>query len=725
MLTGDTSITYGEAFLNHHSVTTEMERVHQLMGYCPQFDAISDLLTGREHLELYARLRGVSEESVAKVAQWGVTKLGLTQYSEREAGGYSGGNKRKLSTAISLIGAPPVIFLDEPTTGMDPKAKRFLWNCIVSVTKEGRAVVLTSHSMEECEALCTRMAIMVNGRFQCLGSVQHLKNRFGDGYTIVLRLMDNISEPASCPISSFMQSSFPSIELKERHQSVLQFQLPSHACCLARVFEVLANNHEELGIIDFSVSQTTLDQVFVNFAKEQTDDDVLTDVIISNSTPSKSPQQPAKSSGSKPKEGKSKKPKSGKVKSKEGKANGEKSSSMAMTQIPQKEEKAQRTSRRASGGSDSNSGGVQGETRQSSKRKAESSSQNPSALFIVDGNTQDSFVVFGESLLCVASREVYLRLVRLSIGVDADKMLLSNSHQEMICWPFITSSPLPLQFLCDPLQQSVQAGQGDVRKTKLWRSLQRERGESVRPVGLIEERQCSSLPNSPAKRVSPTKKKQFYINQAIRNSDLTPRAKGKKSLRRLENTRYLANLLEKDECTKDDLEVCSNPAIPSIFTEACTNGNYIEPWNDFMNCSGEEQEKLLSLLELEGAKKKSTSGPLKDERNVNPAFSAQDCFQRIDRRLRATLKRKQIPMGTLEILEENVLSFFIAQPNSVYTTNLASSFERLLLHAVCQYMELVSASSDYNGSRQTEVVNKQEEFLPPGLLLSAHLEQMS
>ncbi|KAK5869727.1 hypothetical protein PBY51_024425 [Eleginops maclovinus] len=234
---------------------------------------------------------------------------------------------------------------------------------------------------------------------------------------------------------------------------------------------------------------------------------------------------------------------------------------------------------------------------------------------------------------------------------------------------------------------------------------------------LIEERKCSSLPNSPAKRVSPTKKKQFYINQAIRNSDLTPRAKGKKSLRRLENTRYLANLLERDECTIDDLEVCSNPAIPSCFTEACTNENYIKPWNDFMNCSGEEQERLLSLLELEGAKKKNTSNPLKDERN--------DCFQRIDRRLRATLKRKQIPMGTLEILEENLLRFFIAQPNSVYTTNLGSSFERLLLHAVCQYMDLVSASSDYKGSRQTEVVNKQEEFLPPGLLLSAHLEQMS
>lgn len=242
---------------------------------------------------------------------------------------------------------------------------------------------------------------------------------------------------------------------------------------------------------------------------------------------------------------------------------------------------------------------------------------------------------------------------------------------------------------------------------------------------LIEERRCTSLPNSPAKRASPSKKKQFYIIQAIRNSDLTPRAKGKKSLRRLENTRYLANLLERDECSKDEVELCSsNPAIPSVFTEACTNGNYVEPWNDFMNRSGEEQEKLLALLEEE-AKRSNSYKSLKDHREENPAFSAQDCFQRIDRRLRATLKRKQIPIGTLEMLEENLLRFFGVQPHSVYTTSLGSSFERLLLHAVCQYMDLVSASSDYQGGRQTEVMNKQEVFLPPSPLLSAYLEQMS
>lgn len=85
--------------------------------------------------------------------------------------------------------------------------------------------------------------------------------RFGDGYTIILRLWDCKSRPDSCPVSAYMKTSFPCIELKERHENVLQYQLPSHACCLARVFDLLANNYEELGIADFSVSQTTLDQV--------------------------------------------------------------------------------------------------------------------------------------------------------------------------------------------------------------------------------------------------------------------------------------------------------------------------------------------------------------------------------------------------------------------------------------------------------------------------------
>ncbi|NWS77929.1 ABCA1 protein, partial [Crotophaga sulcirostris] len=269
MLTGDTEVTLGEAWLKGHSVLTALQSVHQHMGYCPQFDAITDLLTGREHLEFFSRLRGVPEEETPKVARWGIAKLGLGSLAERPAGRYSGGNKRKLSTAIALLGCPPVVFLDEPTTGMDPQARRFLWDCILSVIREGRAVVLTSHSMEECEALCTRMAIMVNGRFRCLGSVQHLKNRFGDGYTVMVRA----GGPGPAQVEKLLELHFPGIALKERHGALLHFQLPSRVGSLASIFSLLAAHRGPCHIEDYSVSQTTLDQVFVQFAREQSDED--------------------------------------------------------------------------------------------------------------------------------------------------------------------------------------------------------------------------------------------------------------------------------------------------------------------------------------------------------------------------------------------------------------------------------------------------------------------
>nr|XP_041566914.1 phospholipid-transporting ATPase ABCA7 isoform X2 [Taeniopygia guttata] len=269
MLTGDTEVTLGEAWLKGHSVLTDLQSVHQHMGYCPQFDAITDLLTGREHLEFYSRLRGIPEEETPRVAQWGITALGLGPHADRPAGKYSGGNKRKLSTAIALLGCPPVVFLDEPTTGMDPQARRFLWERILGVIRDGRSVVLTSHSMEECEALCTRMAIMVNGRFRCLGSVQHLKNRFGDGYTVVERA----GGPGPAAVQSLLQQHFPGIVLREQHGGLLQYHLPARVASLATVFSLLAAHRGPCHIEDYSVSQTTLDQVFMHFAQEQSDGD--------------------------------------------------------------------------------------------------------------------------------------------------------------------------------------------------------------------------------------------------------------------------------------------------------------------------------------------------------------------------------------------------------------------------------------------------------------------
>jgi len=107
-----------------------------------------------------------------------ITFLGLAAYAKHPCGTYSGGNKRKLSLGMALIGNPRIVFLDEPSTGMDPQARRDMWN-LISQTMSGRSVILTTHSMEECEALCERIGIMVAGQFRCIGSSQHLKSKFG------------------------------------------------------------------------------------------------------------------------------------------------------------------------------------------------------------------------------------------------------------------------------------------------------------------------------------------------------------------------------------------------------------------------------------------------------------------------------------------------------------------------------------------------------------------
>jgi len=96
--------------------------------------------------------------------------MGLTKYAKKVAGSYSGGNKRKLQVAIALIGNPPVVFLDEPSAGMDPEARRFMWT-IIDTLKRFSTIILTTHSMEEAEGLCTKIAIQVEGGLKCIGAI--------------------------------------------------------------------------------------------------------------------------------------------------------------------------------------------------------------------------------------------------------------------------------------------------------------------------------------------------------------------------------------------------------------------------------------------------------------------------------------------------------------------------------------------------------------------------
>uniref|UniRef100_A0A4W6EYE2 ATP binding cassette subfamily A member 12 n=1 Tax=Lates calcarifer TaxID=8187 RepID=A0A4W6EYE2_LATCA len=263
MLTGDVSPTDGTAQIRDWDgrLVDIMECRNQgiNIGYCPQVDALDNLLTGEEHLYFYARIRGISKREIERVVNYLLRRLELNYHRNIITDGYSCGTRRKLSTALALIGHPQILLLDEPSSGMDPRTKRHLWKIISEEVKGKCAVVLTSHSMEECEALCSRLAIMVKGQFRCLGSLQHIKNRFGSGFTVKMYLAD-----ASCDaeaITGFMQRRFPSTYLK-----VSFYHVPVAPGGVADIFNQLESHKNALQIKHFSVSQTTLDEVFINFA---------------------------------------------------------------------------------------------------------------------------------------------------------------------------------------------------------------------------------------------------------------------------------------------------------------------------------------------------------------------------------------------------------------------------------------------------------------------------
>ncbi|KAM6978364.1 uncharacterized protein abca12 [Tautogolabrus adspersus] len=273
MLTGDVSPTDGTAQIRDRDgrLVDIMECRNQgiNIGYCPQVDALDNLLTGEEHLYFYARIRGISKREIDGVVRYLLKRLELNYHKNITTEGYSCGTRRKLSTALALIGHPQILLLDEPSSGMDPRTKRHLWKIISEEVKGKCAVVLTSHSMEECEALCGRLAIMVKGQFRCLGSLQHIKNRFGSGFTVKMYLAE-----ASCnaeAITGFMQRRFPSTYLKDQHSNMAEYHLPIAPGGVADIFDQLESNKNALQIKHFSVSQTTLDEVFINFAMEKTD----------------------------------------------------------------------------------------------------------------------------------------------------------------------------------------------------------------------------------------------------------------------------------------------------------------------------------------------------------------------------------------------------------------------------------------------------------------------
>ncbi|KAJ3435390.1 abc transporter a family member 1-related [Anaeramoeba flamelloides] len=263
MLTGLLPPTGGFASIDGYSIISEIGTIRERIGVCPQHDILWDELTAREHIKIFAGLKNIPKQQIPLEIEDRLAEVDLIDVGNQRVGSFSGGMKRRLSVAIALTGNSKVILLDEPTTGMDPVARRHVWN-IIQNAKKKRVILLTTHSMEEADILSDKIAIIAAGKLRCVGSSLHLKNKFGAGYRITMI----IEEGTLNEIKEIIKEKLSNVLFVSESLVTLTIEIPrSNTHDLPEFFEFLDLNKDELFISDYSVSMTTLEEVFLNIAK--------------------------------------------------------------------------------------------------------------------------------------------------------------------------------------------------------------------------------------------------------------------------------------------------------------------------------------------------------------------------------------------------------------------------------------------------------------------------
>ncbi len=166
--------TEGDAYVGGYNVKKDMSKIKELIGVCPQQASVYQYLNAKENIEFFGKLHLVSKEKIKERMEKFLELLGLSEAANRSAKKYSGGMLRQLNLIVALISDPPILFLDEPTVGMDARVRRTTWSFIKSLKDKNKTVVLTTHYIEEAEALCDRVAIIDFGKLVALGSPKEL-----------------------------------------------------------------------------------------------------------------------------------------------------------------------------------------------------------------------------------------------------------------------------------------------------------------------------------------------------------------------------------------------------------------------------------------------------------------------------------------------------------------------------------------------------------------------
>lgn len=258
-----------------------------------------DQMTVVEHLEFYARVRGVTDvkHNVREV----IRAVGLESFKDRMAAKLSGGNKRKLSLGIALIGNPTVLLLDEPSSGMDAAAKRVMWKTLAAVVP-GRSLLLTTHSMEEADALADRAGIMAK-RMLAMGTSDGLRSKHGNAYYVhlVMKSAPHTTDEETANLKSWVLASFPGADIEDKtYHGQIRFSVPVRPAehmmpraenssddesekisggrepilqhemdnGIGSIITLLEDKRDELELEHYSVSPTTLDQVFLTIVQK-------------------------------------------------------------------------------------------------------------------------------------------------------------------------------------------------------------------------------------------------------------------------------------------------------------------------------------------------------------------------------------------------------------------------------------------------------------------------
>jgi ABC-2 type transport system ATP-binding protein len=251
----------GRARVAGYDVVTHPQQVRAAIGLTGQFAAVDEDLTGRENLVLVGRLgrlrRTVAEERAAKLLE----AFDLAAAADRVVRGYSGGMRRRLDLGASLIASPEVLFLDEPTTGLDPRSRLHLWDVITALRDEGKTIVLTTQYMEEADHLAEQISVIDAGRIIAEGTADQLKTKVG-GDVLDLQVLDRAQVPAAAAALAQAFGVPPrDIATDAQLGSVL---VPVHAGAAALVEAVRALDAARVEVADLGLRRPSLDDVFLS-----------------------------------------------------------------------------------------------------------------------------------------------------------------------------------------------------------------------------------------------------------------------------------------------------------------------------------------------------------------------------------------------------------------------------------------------------------------------------